>query len=91
MSIQITTPPASPSGIGNMYRTHQIPTPAPDGSTVVFTTPDAYVSGSLNGYRDQSPLLKGASHDYQETTDTTFTVASAPDADEVLWCSYIKK
>lgn len=91
MSIRITTPPASPSSISGLYKTHQIPTPAPDGSQTVFTTLDAYVSGSLNVYRDQSPLLKGASHDFTETTDTTFTVASAPDADEVLWYSCIKK
>lgn len=91
MSIQITTPPASPSGIGGLYRTHQIPSPAPDGAQVVFTTPDAYVAGSLNVYRDQSVLLKGATQDYEESSENTFTVVSAPDADEVLWCSYIKK
>jgi len=68
-----------------------IPTPAPDAVTVVFTTPDAYESGSLMVFRDQSSLLGGATYDFEETTDTTFTVASAPDADEVLWCSYIKK
>ena len=73
MSIQITNPPASPSSIGGLYKTHQIPTPAPDGAQLVFTTLDAYVSGSLNAYRDQSPLLKGATHDYEETTETTFT------------------
>ncbi len=91
MSIRITTPPASPSGIGGLYRTHQVPSPAPDGAQTVFTTPDAYVAGSLNAYRDQSVLLRGVSLDYEETTDTTFTVDSAPDADEKLWCSYIKK
>ena len=68
-----------------------IPTPAPDGVEVVFTTPDAYEEGSLMVFRDQSALLGGATYDFEETTDTTFTVASAPDADEVLWCSYIKK
>ncbi len=90
MSIQITNPPASPSSIGGLYKTHQIPTPAPDGAQVIFTTPDDYVAGSLNVYRDQSVLLKGVTQDYVESSANTFTVDSAPDADEVLWCSYIK-
>ena len=68
-----------------------IPTPAPDGVEVVFTTPDAYEAGSLMSFRDQSSLLGGIGYDFIELTDTTFEVASAPDADEVLWCSYIKK
>ena len=90
MTIRISVSPVSPSGISGLYRTHQVPTPAPDGSTTVFTTPDNYVSGSLNVYRDQSVLKKGAGDDYTETTANTFTVASAPDADEVLWVNYIK-
>lgn len=68
-----------------------IPTPAPDAIVTVFTTPNAYEAGSLMVFRDQSSLLGGVGYDYQETTDTTFTVTLAPDADEVLWCSYIKK
>lgn len=91
MSIRITNPPATGTSISGLYKTHQVPTPAPDGAQLIFTTPDAYVSGSLNAYRDQSVMLKGATHDYQETTDTTFTMTVAPDADEVLWVSYIKK
>ena len=75
----------------DIFATNVIPTPAPDGAQVVFTTPDEYEAESLNVYRDQSSLLGGSGYDFEETTDTTFTVASAPDADEVLWCSYIKK
>lgn len=70
---------------------NEIPTPATDGAQVVFTVANAYEAGSLRVYRDQSSLLGGAIYDFEETTSTTFTVASAPDADEVLWCNYIKK
>lgn len=67
---------------------HEIPTPAPDGNQVVFTVPDDYAPGSLKVFRDQSALL--ITVDFSETTSTTFTVVSAPDADEVLWVCYIK-
>lgn len=70
------------------FKKHKIPTPAPDGTEVVFTTPDEYISGTLEVFRDQSVLLKAV--DFTETTSTTFTVTSAPDADEVLWVCYVK-
>ena len=69
---------------------HEIPTPAPDGVQTVFTVANAYSTGTLEVYRDQSTLLIGGGHDYTETSTTTFTVASAPDNDEVLWVKYLK-
>lgn len=90
MPIYVSDGPLKASVLSSMFVVHEVPTPAPNGARTVFTTANAYVSGSLNVYRDQSVLLKGASYDYEETTATTFTVASAPDANEVLWCSYIK-
>lgn len=69
---------------------NEIPTPAPDGAETVFTTANAYESGSLRVFRDQSSLLGGVGKDFEETTSTTFTVDSAPDADEELWVCYIK-
>ena len=69
----------------------EIPTPSPDGSTVQFTLANAYVSGSLTVYRDQLALQPGI--DFTETTPGSgiFTVTTAPDADEVIWCNYIKQ
>lgn len=69
---------------------HEIPTPSPDGAQLVFTVANEYEGGTLEVYRDQSVLLGGGGYDFTETTSTTFTVASAPDADEVLWVTYIK-
>ncbi|KKN42492.1 hypothetical protein LCGC14_0712530 [marine sediment metagenome] len=69
---------------------HEIPTPTTDGATTVFTVANPYESGTLEVFRDQSVLLKGSGKDFEDTTTTTFTVASVPDADEVLWVSYIK-
>lgn len=69
---------------------HEISTPAPDGVETVFITANAYVSGTLEVYRDQSVLLKGIAQDFTETSSTTFTVTSPPDADEVLWVCYVK-
>ncbi len=68
---------------------HEVPTPATDGAQVVFTVANAYQSGSLEVYRDQSTLINPA--DFAETTSTTFTVTSAPAADEGLTVSYIKQ
>jgi hypothetical protein len=68
----------------------QTPTPATDGSTVLFTAPDAYVSGSLRVIRDQASLTDD---DFTETDPDagTFTLDEAPDADEVLRVSYLKQ
>ena len=70
---------------------NEIPTPAPDGAETVFTVANPYEAGSLRVFRDQSVLLGGGGYDFTETTSTTFTLASAPDADEVLWVCYIKQ
>ena len=69
----------------------EIPTPATDGAQTVFTVANAYESGTLSVFRDQSALQQGSGKDFEETTDTTFTVVSAPDADEELWVCYIKQ
>lgn len=70
----------------------EIPTPAPDGSETEFTLAHAYESTTLRVYRDQL-ALRGGGVDFTETTPNSgvFTVTSAPDADEVIWCDYIKK
>jgi hypothetical protein len=68
---------------------HEVPTPAPNGVVTVFTTADEYETGSLEVFRDQSALQGGV--DFTETTSTTFTLAIAPDTDEVIWVNYIKK
>ena len=69
---------------------HEIATPATDGARVVFTVANAYESGTLEVYRDQSALQEGVGKDFTETTSTTFTLASAPAADEDLWVHYVK-
>jgi len=76
----------------NNLKIFQLVTPATDGATVIFTTPDAYVANTLQVFRDQSSLQKGATKDFTETSPSagTFTLASAPDADEDLWVHYIK-
>ena len=69
----------------------EIPTPAPDGVETVFTVANAYESGTMQVFRDQL-VLQGGGVDFTETTPGAgvVTVVSAPDADEVVWCKYIK-
>ncbi len=69
---------------------HEIPTPATDGAQKVFTVANAYESGSLEVFRDQSAMQGGAGKDFTETSSTTFTMTLAPDADEEIWVCYIK-
>jgi len=69
---------------------YQTSTPATDGATTVFTTPDTYEAGTLEVFRDQAALQEGIGKDFTETSSTTFTLASAPDADEDLWVHYVK-
>lgn len=70
----------------------EIPTPSPDGVEVAFTLANAYEAGTLQVFRDQLSL-QGGGVDFTETTPNSgvVTVVSAPDADEVLWCKYIKQ
>ena len=68
---------------------HETPTPATDGAQTVFTVANAYVSGLLEVYLDG--LLQIKDTDYTETTSTTFTMTSAPDADESLRVNYKKQ
>ena len=74
------------------FKNFQIPTPTPNGTATEFTTPDseAYTALSITVYRDQLSLQRTV--DYVETDPTTgvFTLVSAPKADEVVWCNYIK-
>jgi len=62
-----------------------------DVGRTVGTVANAYEAGSLCVFRDQSSLLGGATYDFEETTDTTFTLVNVVDADEVVWVNYIKK
>jgi len=72
------------------FKFYQTPTPATDGAQKVFTLPggDTYVAGTLVVFRDQLEMLKDT--DFTETTTSTFTMTTAPDADEVLWIHYIR-
>ena len=62
-----------------------------DGGRTVGTVANAYEAGSLRVFRDQSSLQGGSGKDFTETTSTTFTLASAADADEEIWVCYIKQ
>ena len=73
------------------FKPHQTPTPATDGAQKVFTLPDSeqYASGLLEVFLDGIRQTKDT--DYTETTSTTFTMTTAPAADEVLRIKYIKQ
>lgn len=64
------------------------PTPSPDGSTVLFTTPSAYLGSSLDVRKNGQVLTRG--DDFSETTSTTFTMAVAPLTGDVLTLTYIR-
>lgn len=64
----------------------QTPTPAPDGVTTVFTTPAAYVAGSLRVILNGQVLTKV--NDYTETSNTTFTFVAAPLTGDVIRVDY---
>ena len=68
----------------------ETPTPATDGSTKVFTTSVAYVSGLLEVIMDGLVQIKDT--DWSETSPSagTFTMGTAPDSDENLRINYIK-
>lgn len=72
------------------FRVQQTPTPATDGAQLIFTLPNSeeYISGLLEVFLDG--LMQTKTTDYTETTSSTFTMVSAPDADEVLRINYIK-
>jgi len=69
----------------------ETPAEAPNGVIVLFTLPDAYVAGTLKVYRDQLTLQPAV--DFEETSpdDGTFTVTSAPETGEAIWCDYSKQ
>ena len=89
VEMPVTTERLDTLGLSDIVK-HEIPTPSPNASQTVFTVANDYVSGTLEVFRDQAALLKGSGKDFTETSSTTFTVASAPDADEVLWVCYVK-
>jgi hypothetical protein len=64
---------------------NEIPTPAPDGSTVLFTLANNYAAGSLR-IRVDGVVISPAS--YTETSTSTFTLSWAPDTGEVLSVDY---
>ncbi len=72
------------------FRWHKTPTPATDGAQLIFTLPDGeeYSSGLLEVFLDG--LMQTKNVDYTETTSSTFTMTSAPDATETLRVNYIK-
>jgi len=67
---------------------NETPTPATNGVQLIFTTANNYTAGTLKVYLDGLRQIKNV--DYTETTSSTFTMAVAPDADEVLWVDYYK-
>lgn len=73
------------------FRWHKTPTPATNGVQVLFTIPNSeqYVSGLLEVMLDG--IMQTKDVDYTETTSSTFTMVTAPDADEVLRVNYIKQ
>lgn len=99
-TVRVTSASATIKAVGEViltldttrFKIYQIPTPAPDGEKVAFTTPEAYIAGSLTVYRDQL-ALQGGSVNFEETDPDagTFLMMVAPDADEVIWCNYIKQ
>jgi hypothetical protein len=63
------------------------PTPATDGSTVLFTLPFGYISGTLQVYLDG--LIQRPTTDFVETDNVagTFTMTSAPKTTDNLECT----
>ena len=98
--VGIASPSATIKAVGEVvltldttrFKFYQIPTPVPDGAKVAFTIAEAFVAGSLTVYRDQL-ALQGDSVDFEETDpdEGTFLMTAAPDADEIVWCNYIKQ
>lgn len=73
---------------GDIVR-QETPIPAPDGITTVFSVANAYRSGSLQVYRDQSVLLRDI--DFTENSPTSFTLTKASDSNEAIRADYIKQ
>lgn len=63
------------------------PNEAANGSRVLFTVPDAYVSGTLAVYRSGERI-----HAFTETSPGagTFTLSVAPGTTEAIKCDYVK-
>lgn len=72
-------------GTGTLnYKAKRIVTPSPDGSTVVFTTPDDYATATLTVY------LNGLEEYYvSETSANTFTFDTAPLTGDTIEVSYV--
>lgn len=64
-------------------------TPAPDAATVTFSTSQAFVSGSLEVYKNGTLLKAGTAQDFVETgIPGQFTLAVAPGVADILNASY---
>ena len=63
---------------------------AHDGINTVFQTTEPFVAGSTRVYLNGVRQFKGLTADYQELTDTTIGLSSAPEADDRLIIDYIK-
>lgn len=69
---------------GNLIR-YETPTPATDGAETNFSVANPYVAGTLKVFRDGVDI--GCTEDDPDTG--AFSLASAPDADEDIWCDYL--
>lgn len=76
----------SSTSSGNVWVFDRTPTPATDGVTTVFTTPDTYVAGSLQVYLNGQTLTRV--NDFSETTSTSFTMVQAPLSGDTLRIGY---
>lgn len=76
--------------IEDRLKINKLPVESPDGSITDFTLPDgdAYVPGTLTVYIDG---LKFRKANITELSYTTFRTSIAPDSDEVLEITYIKR
>lgn len=60
-----------------------------DGSTTVFTVPEAYVSGSLRVYLNGIRQILSVT--FTETTATTFTLSFTPVTGDYLSIDYVRE
>lgn len=79
-------PPATGSGSGQSWVSNRSLSPAPNGSTTLFTTPEAYIAGTTRLYLNgQRLFLTG---DYTETSSNSLTFTVAPYTADMLLVDY---
>ena len=81
---------ASAVTVVNSVPSTKTPAEVPNGIIVVFTTPEAYETGTLKVWRDQLTLQPAV--DFAETSPAagTYTLVSAPLTGEKVWHDYIR-